>query len=66
MTVKYPHIHVQLSGEDGNGFFIISRAAMAMRKAGVPADDIAAYRSEAMSGDYSHLLSTTMKTVTVA
>lgn len=57
---KYPNVTVQLTGEDGNGFFIISRTATAMKRAGVEKSVIDAYRDEAMSGDYDHLLQTTM------
>ena len=52
---------VQLTGEDGNGFFIIGRAASAMHKAGYRKEMIDAFMSEAMSGDYDHLLQTVMK-----
>jgi hypothetical protein len=52
---------VQLSGEDGNGFFIIGRAMSAMKKAGYSKETITAYQEEAMSGDYDHLLQVTMK-----
>jgi hypothetical protein len=31
-NVKHPEISVQLSGEDGNGFFIASRVRMALKK----------------------------------
>ena len=60
---KFPHVEVQLSGEDGNAFFIICRTRQAMRKAGVLKADIEAYVREAMSGDYDHVLQTTMATV---
>ena len=60
---KFPHVQVQLSGEDGNAFFIISRTSQAMRKAGVVQSEIDAYQAEASSGDYNHVLQTTMATV---
>jgi hypothetical protein len=57
---RYPDIQVQLSGEDGNAFAILGRTAGALRDAGVPQEEIDAYFAEATSGDYDHLLQTTM------
>ena len=51
---------MQLSGEDGNAFAILGRTAAALRAAGVPSEEIDAYFAEATSGDYDHLLQTTM------
>ena len=62
---KYPDVQVQLSGEDGNAFFIIGRVGKAMRQAGVANDDIDAFRKQAMSGDYDNVLATCMKWVVV-
>lgn len=62
---KYDNIEVQLTGEDGNGFLIVGRVSKALRKNGVPDDEISAYRDEAMSGDYAHLISVTADTVNV-
>jgi predicted transglutaminase-like cysteine proteinase len=66
MPPKYPHVHVQLSGEDGNAFFIIGRVRRAMRDAGLSADDLATYSNEAMDGDYEHVLTVTADTVSVS
>ena len=63
---KYPDVQVQLSGEDGNAFFIIGRVGKAMRQAGVANDDIDAFRKQAMSGDYDNVLRTCMEYVSVA
>jgi hypothetical protein len=65
VTVKYPHVHVRLVGEDGNGFAIMARVQRALRTARVPEHEIQKYLDECMSGDYDHLLRTTMKWVTV-
>jgi hypothetical protein len=46
---KYPHIKVQLVGEDGNAFSILGRVAKAMRQAGVSVELIDELR-EALSG----------------
>lgn len=62
---KYPNVEVQLTGEDGNAFAIMGRVQDAMRKAGIDRTELHAYMTEATSGDYDHLLRTTMKWVTV-
>lgn len=58
----YPGVEVQLSGEDGNAFFIIGRTTRALKQAGhkEAADE---FTEEAMSSDYDHLLRTVMKYV---
>ena len=60
---RFPEVTVQLSGEDGNAFAILGRTAAALRAAGVPSEEIDAYFAEATSGDYDHLLQTTMRWV---
>lgn len=60
MEPKYPDVHVQLSGEDGNAFAIIGRTRRAMRRAGVVDAEIDAYSQEATSGNYDKVLQTTM------
>jgi hypothetical protein len=57
---RYPQVEVQLSGEDGNAFAILGRTAAALRHAGVPHEQVDAFFAEATSGDYDHLLQTTM------
>lgn len=64
MTTKYPEAQVQLVGEDGNAFSILARTMKALRKAGVPSDEVTAYHEEATAGDYDNLLRTTMAWVT--
>ncbi len=63
MDVKFPKIEVKLSEEDGNAFSIIARTVKAMRRGDVSKTDIDAFRTEAMSGNYDHLLQTVMATV---
>lgn len=58
-------IEVELVGQDGNAFAILGQVQKAMRRAGVPADEIKAYMDDATSGDYDHLLQVTMQTVEV-
>ena len=60
---RYPHVQVQLSGEDGNAFAILGRTTRAFRQAGLDQDEIDQYYSEATAGDYDHLLETTMRWV---
>ncbi len=59
--VKYPEIHVQLVGLDGNAFSIIGRCLTAMRKAGLSKEEREVFRKEATNEDYDHLLATCMK-----
>lgn len=66
MEPKFPHVHVRLTGQDGNAFFIIGRVTKAMRRADVPKADIEAFAREAMAGNYDHLLQTCMATVDVS
>lgn len=70
----YPDVEVQLTGYDGNGFFIAARARTAIRK-GLVAQygwtttdaDVEAkrYFDEALSGSFDALVQTTMRWVTV-
>jgi len=59
------NVKVKLVGEDGNAFFIIGRTRAAMKRAHVPEETIKEFQTEAMSGDYDHLLQTVMKYVDV-
>lgn len=63
--VKYPDVHVQLTGRDGNAFAVMGAVAKALRQAGY-GDQADAYIEESMSGDYDHLLATAMKWVDVS
>lgn len=64
-TTKYPEITVQLTGEDGNAFFIIGKVKQALRRADISKEEQDNFLSEAMAGDYNHLLCTCMEWVTV-
>ena len=63
MKIKYPNIHVQLVGEDGNAFSIIGRVRKALNRSGVSGDEVKEFAADAMSGDYDHVLQTCMKWV---
>ena len=65
LTVKYPDVEVQPTGQDGNAFFIIGRVKRELQRAGVPMDEVQKFQEEAMSGDYDHVLRTCMDWVTV-
>ena len=65
MTPKYPDIRVRLVGEDGNAFAILGRAMREMRRAGLPPEEVAAFRDEATAGDYDDLLAAVMRWVDV-
>lgn len=58
-------IEVQLTGNDGNAFAIMGAVSKALRKGGVPANEVEEYVSESMSGDYNNLLRVAMNWVTV-
>ena len=49
---------LQLTGEDGNAFCILGKAARVARKNNMPWETIL---SEATQGDYDHLLGVMMK-----
>ena len=61
---KYP-VEVQLSGTDGNAYAIMTTVQRALRRHGVPKEEIDKYLQESMSGDYDHLLQTAMEWVEV-
>lgn len=64
MEVKYPEVKVvKLVGEDGNAFAILGRVVKAMKSAGLSKEVQDAYFAEATSGDYDHLLQTTIRWV---
>ncbi|MDO8706263.1 MAG: hypothetical protein Q7J84_15080, partial [Sulfuricaulis sp.] len=61
--IRHPDVTVQLSGEDGNVFFIIGRVSKALRRAGYT-EDAEAYRKNCMAAkSYDEVLQITMATV---
>ena len=66
LEVKYPNVKVKLVGEDGNAFAILGRVSKALRRAGVPGDEVSAFFAEATQGDYDSLLRTCMSWVDVS
>lgn len=53
---RYPHVEVELVGQDGNAVSIIGRVSSALRRAGVSQEEIAEFTAEAMSGDYENVI----------
>lgn len=64
-TIKLPHVHVRMVGEDGNCFAILGRVSNAMKRANIGRAQREAFLEEATSGDYNHLLATVMAWVNV-
>ena len=62
---KYPNITAKLSGTDGNAFSIMGTVQKALRKGGVPSEEIESYYVESVSGDYNNLLATASRWVNV-
>lgn len=63
---RFPHIEVQLTGNDGNAYSILGAVSRGLKtdpEAKLLVND---FMDEAMSGDYNHLLRTCMQWVTVA
>jgi hypothetical protein len=67
---KYPNVKIKLIGEDGNAFSIMGRVTRALKQdlreqySCTEINDIVnKYLKEAESGDYNHLLITTMNWV---
>lgn len=65
MEVKYPSITVKLVGTDGNAFAILGKVKTALRKNDVPEEEIKKFATEAIDGDYDHLLQTCIRWVNV-
>lgn len=55
-----PTTSTDLVSTDGNAFMVIGHTQALLRRAGASPDYIAAMRTEAMSGDYDHVITTCM------
>jgi hypothetical protein len=65
--VQYPEVPtVQLSGEDGNAFFIISRVRSAMERAGLKDEAKSFFDAALAQPSYDALLQFVMQTVRTA
>ncbi len=56
-----PRPTVRLVGTDGNAFAVLGAVFRTLRGAGWTQEERDAFRAEATSGDYDHLLQTVMK-----
>lgn len=61
MVIKYPDVHVRLTGNDGNAFNILGLCNRAARKAGLTTVEIKEFTAQATGGDYNHLLAICQK-----
>ena len=64
--VKYPEVTGQLVGMDGNAFAILGHCSKEAKKAGLSKAQVDEFMTEAMAGDYDHLLQTCCKYFAVA
>lgn len=64
-SVKFPDVHVQLSGIDGNAMSIMATVARGLRHAG-HGSQVCDFMDEAMSGDYENVIATAMRWVEVS
>lgn len=60
------NIKVKLTETDGNAFSIIGRVTKALRNGGATPEQIKEFQTDAMGGDYDHLLQTCMRWVDVS
>lgn len=56
-------VTLTLEGPGGNAFVILGKVSKALKRAGYDQEFIDQYLEEAKSGDYDHLLQTTMRYV---
>jgi hypothetical protein len=67
ITPRFPDVHVQLSGKDGNVFAIIGRVRKALRKGGANQEQLDDFTKEVMNaGSYDDALITVMRWVDVS
>ena len=63
---KFPDIEVELTGHDGNAFFILGKVKQALRQADASKEQLDEFHTDAISGDYDHLLQTCKEWVNFA
>lgn len=64
--VKFPDVHVKLTGADGNAFSVIAKVCSALKRGGATDNQLDKYTTESMEGDYNHLLRVAMRWVDVS
>jgi hypothetical protein len=62
----YPDIAVQITGRDDNAYAIMGRVVAALRRGGVPEAEVDQFTTECRSGNYVHILQTSMAWVDVS
>lgn len=62
---KYPDLHVQLTGRDGNAMSIMAAVARELRRNG-HASEVDTFMEEAMSGDYDNVIATAGRWVSIS
>lgn len=55
---KYPKVKVQLVGTSSHALSIVGAVDKALRAAGVSFEERKQFRTEALSGDYNHVIAT--------
>lgn len=66
-NIKHPEVEVKLTGTNGNIYAVIGKVREAMRRAGIPAQEITAFTTAVTnSGSYDRALATVMEWVDVA
>ena len=63
--IKYPNIHVQLTGNDGNAFMVLGLCQRAAKNGGLSEKEIGEFFQEAQGKDYEHLLNVCMRWFTI-
>lgn len=64
-TPLFPHVVVELLGDDGNAFAILGKVSSALETGGATRAERDEYMKLAMGGDYDNLLRVTMGYVEV-
>ena len=63
--VRHPDVTVDLTGVSSNALALVGAVSTALRKAGVPREEIEDFRREALSGNYDKVLATLTSWVSV-
>lgn len=62
---KYPKVKVQLTGTSSHPISIVGAVDKALRAAGVSPEERKQFKTEALSGDYNHVIATASEWVIV-
>ena len=64
-NVKYPEIDVQITGQNGNSFIILSCVITALKNNGISQEECDKFFNEATSGNYDNLIQTCCEWVNI-